>query len=222
MPDRVIAIGDIHGCSRALESVLGAIRPRPTDLIVTLGDYVNRGPNSRGVLDQLIELSGRCRLVSILGNHDEMLLRSRDGRPTSPVAHHANGSRRNGVERDWGRDLSKLSIENIAFLERCVDYLETDTHIFIHAGYDPNLPMNRQPAELLRWRSLKREVPGPHVSGKTVIAGHTAQKTGRILDLGYLKCIDTYCHGGGWLTALEANSGEVWRANAFGRVPTRR
>ncbi len=74
MRPRTIAIGDIHGCSLALEALLDAIQPRPDDVIVTLGDYVNRGPDSRGVLDRLIELERRCKLVPILGNHDEMLL----------------------------------------------------------------------------------------------------------------------------------------------------
>jgi len=221
MPDRVIAIGDIHGCSAALKTLLRAIQPRPNDLIVTLGDYINRGPDSRGVLDELIRLRERCRLVSILGNHDEMLLRSRTGRPVVVDTTPAGGPR-NSLERDWGRVLPTLSGENLAFLESCVDYHETEHHIFVHACYDPRLPMDCQPASLLRWQSLKREVPGPHVSGKMVIAGHTAQKTGEILDLGYLKCIDTYCYGGGWLTALEVRSGEVWQADARGRAPSRR
>ena len=74
-----IAIGDIHGCSAALDALLDAIRPRPEDTIVTLGDYINRGPDSRGVLDRLIDLGRRCRLVPLLGNHDQMLLEARSG-----------------------------------------------------------------------------------------------------------------------------------------------
>ena len=70
---RTIAIGDIHGCSAALDALLEAIRPRPEDCIVTLGDYINRGPDSRGVIERLIELKDRCRLVPLLGNHEEML-----------------------------------------------------------------------------------------------------------------------------------------------------
>jgi len=221
MSDRVIAIGDIHGCSKALNALIHAIQPAPTDLIVTLGDYINRGPDSRGVLDALIRLGERCRLVSILGNHDEMLLRSRTSQPAAVEAIPLDEPRSGKAQRDWGRALSTLTGENIAFLEGCVDHHETKTHIFLHASYDPALPMDRQPASLLRWQSLRRGLPGPHVSGKTVIAGHTAQKNGEILDLGYLKCIDTYCYGGGWLTALEVCSGEVWRADAQGRVPSR-
>ena len=55
-------------------------------------------------------------------------------------------------------------------------------------------------------------------SGKVATVGHTAQKSGELLDLGCVKCIDTFCHGGGWLTALEVNSGQVWQANQSGVV----
>ncbi len=71
---RVIAIGDIHGCDVALETLLDAIDPRPEDLIITLGDIVDRGPNSRRSLDLLIDLRDRCQYIGILGNHEEMML----------------------------------------------------------------------------------------------------------------------------------------------------
>ena len=73
MAGRFIAIGDIHGCSVALESLLQLLRPTSSDTIVTLGDYVNRGPDSRGVLTQLIALRERCPLVPLLGNHDDLV-----------------------------------------------------------------------------------------------------------------------------------------------------
>ena len=81
MPGRIIAIGDIHGYSAALAALLEAIAPRAEDTIVTLGDYVDRGPDSPGALDQLIALAARCRLVPLLGNHDEMLLYLHHGGP---------------------------------------------------------------------------------------------------------------------------------------------
>jgi hypothetical protein len=71
---RTIAIGDIHGCSAALAAILAAIDPRPDDTLVTLGDYIDRGPNSRGVIDQLVALESRCQLVPLLGNHELVLL----------------------------------------------------------------------------------------------------------------------------------------------------
>jgi len=72
MNPRTIAIGDIHGCSAALDALLEAFQPSSEDTIVTLGDYINRGPDSRGVIDKLIELKDRCRLVPLRGNHEEM------------------------------------------------------------------------------------------------------------------------------------------------------
>ena len=53
---RVLAIGDIHGCSGPLDDLLAFVQPTPDDLLVTLGDYVDRGPDSRGVLDRLVRL----------------------------------------------------------------------------------------------------------------------------------------------------------------------
>src|SRR5437868_2096389 len=82
MAGHTIAIGDIHGCSDALAAVIDAIAPTPSDTIVTLGDYIDRGPNSGRVLDQLIALGDRCQLVALLGNHEEALLdalRDNDG-----------------------------------------------------------------------------------------------------------------------------------------------
>ena len=217
MPGRTIAVGDIHGCSAALDALLEAIRPRPEDSIVTLGDYIDRGPDSKGVLDRLIELGRSCRLVPLLGNHEEMLFEAMAD--SFPLEYFL------GVGGDFtldsygvGRDLSLIPSDHIGFLRGCLDFHETDTHIFVHAGYDPDLPMDEQPVGMLRWESLRNMTPGPHASGKTVIVGHTSQKTGEVLDLGHLVCIDTFCYGGGWLTALEVNTGEVWQADREGAI----
>jgi len=214
MPERTIAVGDVHGCAKALKALIDAIRPTADDLIVTLGDYVNRGPDSRGVLDLLDDLRGRCRLVPILGNHDEMLLRAHARLP----ALAASAGRGDRPARDWARELPRLVPRNLAFLESCVASHETAEHIFVHASYDPNEPMDRQPGSLLRWHSLRDGVPRPHASGKVVFAGHTSQKNGKILDLGHIVCIDTYCHGGGWLTALDVHARRSWQADRGGKL----
>jgi serine/threonine protein phosphatase 1 len=105
-----------------------------------------------------------------------------------------------------------------SFLNSCEDYHETATHIFVHAGYQPGLPLKDQPAAGLRRTPFKAEWPTPHVSGNAAIVGHTPQKSGEVLDLGHLVCIDTNCHGGGWLTALDVGSGRWWQANEQGEV----
>src|SRR5262245_60479391 len=74
MPGRTIAIGDIHGCSEALTALLRVLSPIQEDTIITLGDYIDRGDDSRAVLESLMALADRCRLIPLLGNHEEALL----------------------------------------------------------------------------------------------------------------------------------------------------
>jgi serine/threonine protein phosphatase 1 len=222
MPRRTIAIGDVHGCSAALAALIDAIAPRGDDVLVTLGDYINRGPDSRGVLDLLIDLGRRCQLVPLLGNHDQMLLAARSG--LHPTTWLGMGGCATLDSYGPGRHLDLIPDDHYAFLEDCRDFYETPTHIFVHANYFPDIPMSEQEVLMLRWESLREMTPGPHESGKTVIVGHTSQKGGEILDRGHLVCIDTYCHGGGWLTALDVTTDQVWQANRDGELrngPTR-
>jgi serine/threonine protein phosphatase 1 len=162
-------------------------------------------------------LRDHCRLVPILGNHDQMLLDVRSGK--YPIYWLLDIDDTTTLDSSGpGRDLSLIPDGHYEFLEGCLDFYETDTHIFVHANYLPDIPMAEHPVGMLRWESLRDMTPGPHDSGKTVIVGHTSQRGGEILDLGYLKCIDTYCRGGCWLTALEVNTGEVWQANREGKL----
>ena len=80
---RLFAVGDIHGCATALDTLLAAISPRPSDRIVTLGDYINKGPDSKAVLDRLLELSRWGLLIPLLGNHElKLLIAGRFGQAT--------------------------------------------------------------------------------------------------------------------------------------------
>jgi serine/threonine protein phosphatase 1 len=216
MKPRTIAIGDIHGCSAAFDALLTAIRPRHDDLIVTLGDYINRGPNSKGVIERLIEFKTRCRLVPLLGNHDQRLLEARFG--LHRMSWIGMGGLATLASYGPGHDLDIIPNEHYEFLESCLDYLETDTHIFVHANYFSDTPMEQQPVGMMRWESITDMTPGPHETGKTVIVGHASQKNGEILDLGHVKCIDTYCYGSGWLTALNVHTEQVWQADREGKL----
>lgn len=214
---RLFAIGDIHGCLTALDRLLDEINPQPDDLVVTLGDYVDRGPDSRGVIDRLIELGSHTRLVGILGNHEQMMLDViRHGEP-----HHA-WLRYGGLETlasyDFTGDLNFLPPAHNQFFDSLGDYYELQDHIFMHAAYDPNLPLDQQTSEMLRWYSLTQGVPGPHLSGKTAVVGHTANRSGEIMDAGHLLCIDTFCYGGGWLTAVELNTRQFWQTSQTGEL----
>ena len=103
------------------------------------------------------------------------------------------------------------------FLESCRSYFETDTHIFIHANYKPDVPLEKQDDHTIRWLSLRDYMPPmQHCSGKIAIVGHSPQRD--VLDLGFLICIDTgVCHDG-WLTALDVQSGQLWQVNEKGKM----
>jgi serine/threonine protein phosphatase 1 len=214
-PGRLLAIGDIHGCLSALETLLAAIGPGPQDTLVLLGDYVDRGPQSRGVMERLLMLQQQCRLVPLLGNHDEMMLNVCTGQRRLYVDWLLFGG--NATLASYGAAQPEdIPPAHLDFLRGCRLYHESPGHFFVHGNYRAELPLSAQPIETLLWESLKRRLPGPHCSGKTAIVGHTSQKNGEILDLGYLKCIDTWCYGDGWLTALDIESGQVWQVNKSG------
>lgn len=213
-PARTIAIGDIHGCLAALDAVLAAVAPGPDDLVVTLGDYVDRGPDSRGVLDRLIALGQQTNLVCILGNHDEMFLSALDDPASVGNWMEAHGA---STLANYEGSLAAVPPEHHEFLRRCVTFHETDTHLFLHATYHPDLPLSEQPAFLLRWSSLRDLIPPPHQSGKRAIVGHTAQRNGEVLNAEHVVCIDTYCYGGGWLTALDVESNQLWQFDQHGQ-----
>lgn len=218
---RTIAIGDIHGCAVALDTVLNAVRARPDDTIVTLGDYIDRGIDSKGVIDRLIALRDECQLVSLLGNHDRMLLDLLDKKKGSKLSREIWLSCGGVATLQSYGDLEKpreIPAEHVAFLRSCRLFWETDTHFFVHANYLAERPLAGQSEAVLIWESLREVVPLPHGSGKTAIVGHSSQKSGEILDLGHVKCIDTYCYGGKWLTALDVDSGRVWQASESGRL----
>jgi len=194
-----------------------AIRPQSVDTLVLLGDYVDRGPNSRGTIERLLNLRQQCHLVPLMGNHDEMMLAVYDGQKQLYVDWLLFGG--NATLESYGTlQVDKVPATHIEFLRSCRLFYESARHFYVHGNYRAELPLAAQPTETLLWESLKVRQPGPHCSGKTAIVGHTSQKSGEILDLGYLKCIDTRCYGEGWLTALDVETGQVWQADKNGRA----
>jgi serine/threonine protein phosphatase 1 len=217
MPPRVIAIGDIHGCATALRTMLEVIAPQPADTIITLGDCVDRGPDSRHVIEQLLELRKRCHLVPLLGNHEEMMLAHLGGR-SQPDNWLECGGDATLDSYSQGEEVPIVPPEHLEFIRSWVDYWEVETHFFVHGAYHPEQPLSSHRWPLWRWHSLREMVPAAHISGKTAVVGHTSQKAGEVLDFGYLICIDTYCYGGGWLTALDATTGHLWQVDRQGKL----
>ena len=218
MSARTIAIGDIHGCAIALRALIDLIRPQPDDTLIPLGDCIDRGPESRQVIEQLLALRETCRLVPLLGNHEEMMLNFVDGRPQPDDWLECGGAATVESYRNPAGKLAPVPQGHIDYIRTWGDCYETDTHFFVHGGYEAERPLARQHWQTMRWQSLKFGVPGPHESGKIAVVGHTSLKDGDILDLGHLICIDTYCWGGGWLTALDTSAGQTWQVDREGRL----
>lgn len=215
---RTIAIGDIHGCANALHALLAAISPGADDTVVTLGDSVDRGPNSRGVLDQLLELQQRCRLIPLMGNHELMMLAALQGEFDFLFWQKCGGAE---TLASYGGEVSRITPEHREFLANCRHFHEDDTHIFVHANYVADVELAQQPDHVLFWTHMSAMLPPRHHSGKIAVVGHTPQIEGDILNLGHVICIDTACFADGWLTALDTGSGQIWQADQCGTVRDR-
>jgi serine/threonine protein phosphatase 1 len=215
MTDRIVAVGDIHGHLAALVALVRLLDLQPTDTLVTLGDCIDRGPDSQGVVDLLIDLGRRYRVISLMGNHEELMLRAREGRSNLQYWLRFGGDAAlDSYGPGWNMDL--IPSEHWKFIEKLPQYYETDQFFFLHANYAPNQYIHQQDSLTAIWRDLS-DLPGRHFSGKTAVLGHTPRSDHSILDLGYLKCIDTGCGHGGYLTALEVETGRIWQVDECGQ-----
>jgi serine/threonine protein phosphatase 1 len=163
MPSRVIAIGDVHGCAEALRTIVNIIEPQADDTIVMLGDCVDRGPASKQVIDELLQLRERCHVVALLGNHEEMMLNYLDDIPQPDDWLEVGGS---ATLKSYSAKLSTADIprSHQEYIHSWGDYYETSSHFFAHGSYDPERPLGQQHWQTMRWQSLKYEIPEPRNS----------------------------------------------------------
>lgn len=218
---RILAISDIHGCYRALAALAKFADFTANDTVITLGDYVDKGPASRQTLDWLIDYQSRAPLIALRGNHDILMLTARNGKKDTAawleqggaktLASYAPGKQREGR-------LDDVPAAHWQFLEATVRYHEVATHFFVHATVNPDLPLAEQPDFSLFWDKFRD--PRPHQSGKVMVCGHTSQKTFEPVNLGHAICIDTRCFGGGWLTCYDILTGRLWQASQRGETQT--
>jgi len=215
---RTLAIGDIHGCFTALQTVVSVVELSSEDNLVTLGDYIDRGPQVPQVLVWLRERYRSGRLVPLLGNHEIMLRACRTDKDLFQDWLEFGGR---ATLEAYGSAQGELSLDDIPkedwdFIEEyCVPWHETEKHIFVHAGLHPNLPLSRQYEQVLFWDRVVEHTP--HYSGKTMICGHTPQADGKPTHQGHAIYLDTGAYlENGWLTCLDIDSGEVWQGNQAG------
>lgn len=217
---RILTIGDIHGCFKSLTSLAEYVPFRPADTLVTLGDYVDRGPDSRSVIEWLIARKEQGNLIPLLGNHELMMLAA-----DKSVRHFEEWISYGGdaVLNSYGSfarpgNFGDIPESHWQFIKSCRPFHETKTHFFVHANAYPEIPLSDQPGYMLYLE--KFDDPPPHESGRIMVCGHTPQRNGIPRSIGHAICIDTWVYGGGWLTALDVTTGQYWQANESGETRT--
>lgn len=207
----VFAIGDVHGCADELEELLGSLPLDDRSTVVMLGDYIDRGPHSRRVLDVLIEWKSKHDIVTLSGNHEEMLREFLDGTNPQRVARFIlNGG--SSTLADYADDHGEWVIPSahVRFLEELKLWHETDEHFFVHAGV-PDIPLReldpvRDRDELLWIR--RAFISSTHRWEKRIVHGHTPVNAVEVSSSRIN--IDTACAYGGFLTAIELPSHRLY------------
>ena len=216
--ERYYVIGDIHGRLDLFDELVAAVEsddqtaePAETT-IVLLGDLVDRGPDSAGVIARARDWQANRRVRILAGNHEEMFLSSfhdlrilrnllRHGGRETVLSYGISREQYNGAELDELQELMRTAVPEAdrAFLRSFEDFLVAGDYLFVHAGIDPSLPLEEQDRHDLLWirdRFLRHEEPHSHV----VVHGHTIfdeveERPNRI-------GIDTGAFSSGRLTAL--------------------
>lgn len=193
-------IGDIHGCLRPLKRLLAKIAPRPGDEVIFIGDYIDRGPQSREVVEYLLGLPYPC--VFLLGNHEKMLLDYLSGNDGG--IYLPNGGL--ATLQSYGGDFTSIPPAHISFFRTLRPMYETPEFLFVHAGIRPMVPLDKQKLDDLVWiRQEFFQFIGRFP--KPVVFGHTPLR--QVLLASDRIGIDTGCVYGGKLTCLKLPSREV-------------
>ena len=214
---RLFAIGDIHGCADELVRLLDAVPGRADDTIVFVGDYIDRGHDSRGVIDYLLRWRTRtpARTVFLKGNHEDMALDYLGREGQWGEAWLRNGGvatlRSYGIDPHTSRAdvAAHMPPTHVEFMSALETSLRWSGYLVVHAGIRPGVPWELQRTEDLLW--IREEfLDQPHDLDATVVFGHTPHR--RVVDgQPYRIGIDTGCVYGGALTCLALPEGRVYQ-----------
>ncbi len=203
---KIFAIGDVHGCISQLDELMAQFDiDAVEDTLVFVGDYIDRGPDSKGVIDAILDIRKNIgNVVCLSGNHEDMFLNYCLDRRNEGLC-MSNGGMRSlasyGFSREGTEELI-LPETHREFFNSLRTYYETDDYIFVHAGLRPGVPLDRQNREDLLWIRFEF-INSPYDFGKTVIYGHTPVSFNKpFIDKNKIN-IDTGAVYGGKLTCIE-------------------
>jgi serine/threonine protein phosphatase 1 len=214
----IYAVGDVHGEAEALRALLAKLPVQPDDLIVFLGDLINReGPDPFDCVEQVIAFD-RCRKVCLQGNHEEAMLYFLEEGDFSAM----NGMRAQNTLDSYERagfpiapgDPTSIPESHQRFYFQAepwtLPFYITDQYIFTHAGWDLSRPIESQVQERWRWGKVTgTEKP---VWEQTVVRGHTPMPKVMFARTKRYIGIDTGCGLGGLLSAVALPSEKTFSA----------
>jgi predicted phosphodiesterase len=227
IPKRLIAVGDIHGQLSMLNSLLEDVGPKRDDQFVFLGDYIDRGNDSRGVIDRLIKFQADFpRSIFIRGNHDQFLLDalvemglrdakrlremstgySKESYLTDMAIFLSNGGQ-DTLESYHIDNLTAFPRNHVHFLESTQFYWKFERYIFVHAGVEAGIPLDKQDPYTLLWDRLNP----PGKDGDIHVIGHNPTGGQPRFEAGCYH-LDTGAVYGQSLTACDVFTKEIWQA----------
>jgi serine/threonine protein phosphatase 1 len=211
---RLFAISDIHGCYRPFyELVVNVIDLKKDDRLILLGDYIDRGDQSKEVIDFIIDLKKNgFDVTPLTGNHEQMMLESFHDSDMLPLWFLNNGM--TTLESFGIQDVRDIGFEYIKFLAELEYFHEAGNMLFVHAGFNDHNPDPFTDRHIMIWE-CRYSYQNPVLAGKTIIHGHRPKTMDYVKKLITEKSrvipIDTGCiyekeMGYGNLSALEVNS----------------
>lgn len=183
---RLIAIGDIHGCAKTLRHLLEEkVQPEPADTLIFLGDYIDRGPNSKDVIDYLIALNRHVpNVVFLRGNHEETLLRAIDtARNTKKGGWFSKPKNEifdSWLERFGGKEafisygiteLADFPAEHESWIRATHFYHKTDDYYFVHAGFNFDNADLLSDTDAMLW-IREFDYDSQKAGGRKIVHGH--------------------------------------------------
>lgn len=175
--NRIYAIGDIHGCATQMEALIARLDiDARHDRLVFIGDYIDRGPDSKEVIDRILDLMQKIdHVICLLGNHEQMFL-------DFYLEHRelelflGNGGYSTLLSYGFQRSRQDPSFQvperHLRFYQSLSPYYETADYIFVHAGLRPGIPLPEQDMDDLIWSRFEF-IRSTHDFGKRVVFGHT-------------------------------------------------
>jgi serine/threonine protein phosphatase 1 len=215
--EHVFIVGDIHGCSQELETLIAGLPLQAEDRLIFLGDYIDRGLESQEVVEFLLRLKAEAqyRLTFLKGNHEDMFLDflGQPGHYGEAFLHNGGGATLRSYQIPQNvtgaTALVLLPPEHVEFFQTLEMYAVIDQVLCVHAGINPLVPLQEQTAEELLW--IRQEfLANSHLLPYTVVFGHTPHRAVRF-ELPYKVGIDTGLVYGGKLTCLEVNEKQLYQ-----------